>query len=205
MRYHKIMVMLVAICFSSSSLALFDAQVMAGKRSAKLSESGQSETLTGTELKAAVHLSPIPLVPVGFGLSVVTMDFPNDGDKITFSEFKGSEISLEVTAWSPISLGGLTPYGKLGYMVVGAYNRKNTVSVAGLSTDVDYVYKAKGTDIALGVKWTPLILVSALFEVDMRTQTLSVDEIKAGGSSITASDDLDYKGTSFLIGVEVGL
>ena len=68
-KFIKSFLVLGSVLFSQSSYALIDAQVLLGRRQMNLDMEGQVKDIPGSELHLAVHLDPIPLVPVAFGLS----------------------------------------------------------------------------------------------------------------------------------------
>lgn len=207
MKRWKLLAALALGTVSTQGYALFDAQVLYGQRTGKFEVGGVSETLKGNEIKAAAHLSPIPLVPVGFGLSMSNVTYPDDKGAVSFTDFQGLEASAEVTAWVPLPGFNIKPYAKLGYVIYGAYGQdgKTTDVNTGVEQDVKSVYKPKGTTLALGLSWSPLPLVSVLFEYDTRNLTLSAEEFKVAGQKVGKGLDLDNKTSSLLVGVEVGI
>lgn len=198
---------LVLLLNATPALALFDAQLFYGQRSSKFEANGASSSIKGNEIKAAAHLSPIPLVPIGFGASVSTVTYDKGTDDFTFKDFQGLEGSLEVTAWLPF-VPVVTPYAKLGYMVFGTYglDGETTDPVTNTTVESKAVYKPSGTTVALGLKWSPLPLVGLMLEYDMRQLKMKPDEIKVNGTKIaTSGSDLDNKSSTVLLGVEVGI
>jgi len=184
---------------SSEGFALIHGQALVGQRKLKVKSGGESRT--GQEFKLAVHLDPIPLVPIGFGayLSATDYDVP-----APVKSFLGTEIGLEVTAWLPVGIVGLTPYAKLGYTFMGGYVREVE------STDGSYkiLMKPSGTRIAAGLKWSPLPLIALLFELEQTEIALKQDKIKSS-SDLTGIDlgvaDLKTESFGILVGVELGI
>lgn len=207
MKRWKLLVAATLATISTQGYALFDAQVLYGQRTGKFEATGTDETLKGNEIKAAVHLSPIPLVPVGFGVSLSNVTYPEDTTTFAFKDFQGLEASAELTAWVPIPGFNLKPYAKLGYVIYGAYGLDGTTTDTntGLTVDTKAVYKPSGTSLALGLSWSPLPLVGFLLEYDSRNLTLKPEEFKVGGQKVTMNGDIDNKNSTVLVGVEVGL
>lgn len=195
---------LVLFLNATPALAIFDAQLLYGQRSSTVKAEGSpSDSIKGNELKAALHLSPIPLVPVGFGASVSTLTYEKEQD---VDAFTGLEGSLEVTAWLPF-VPVVTPYAKLGYIVFGGYGLDTDLSIPGSpASKAKTTFKPKGTTMAVGMKWSPLPLVGVLLEYDMRQTTLEADKTKIDGAEVDLGNvDLDVKSNTILLGVEIGI
>lgn len=180
---------------AGSSYGFFDAQALVGKRKGDVGKT----SVDGDELTLAVHLDPIPLVPVAFGLSLSHVNFSGESDpaKLSFDDIVGQEYVAEVMAWVPIGLFGFKPYGKVGYTVGGNYKFKGLVDAGSPpSTDPEsYTYTPAGTHLSIGLKWSPLPLIGILAEYKMSDQ-----ELKKSGRPTA-----DYKTSSLLFGVEVGI
>ncbi len=202
----RCLALLLAVPFflSNPAWALFDAQVLTGNRSTAFKLAGISSTEAGSELKAAVHLDPIPLVPIGFGLSLGQSTW-DKSTKLDFKSVDGFEIGLEVEAWLPIELAGFEPYAKVGYTVAGAYVVTKEDPTLGT---YKLAYKPKGTYIAAGLKYKFLMRLGVMLEVEQGTRTLAFDEIKDLPVGLDASlfkKDADATNTSFLLGVQAGI
>ena len=140
-KFIKSFLVLGAVLFSQSSYALIDAQVLLGRRQMNLDMERKVKDIPGSELHLAVHLDPIPLVPVAFGLSYGMI---NASKSKTFTiatatdfevkEITGHELSLEIMVWSPIDLFNITPYLKAGYVPYGVYTFSGSLEAAGTST-----------------------------------------------------------------------
>lgn len=195
--------LLAMYCLAASpAWALFNAQVLTGKRNANFKpDSGPSDTISGSELRAAVHLDPIPLVPIGFGLSLAQTAWDDDSSKLGTTEITGTDIDLEVEAWFPLELAGLVPYAKLGYTIAGLYEAK-FATIGGLNPRAQY--KPSGLSIHAGIKWEFLLRLGVMFEIEKATRKLAFDEIKDGGV-ITSTPDIDEDSTSFLLGIQAGI
>lgn len=198
------LLLIVPFLLASPAWALFDVQVLTGKRSTDFKFGDDSNTESGTELKAAAHLDPIPLVPVGFGLSLSQINW-DKSDKLGYKSLDGFEVGLEVHAWLPIDLGGLQFYGKLGYTVMGAYVATSELTPG---QDIKLAYKPSGTYIAVGAKYNFLLRLGVMLEVESGNRELKFDEIKNLPANVDASA-LKVKGeaanTSFLLGVQAGI
>lgn len=203
---HKgVLAALVLLLNATPAWAIFDAQVFYGQRNSTSKAKGAaSDTIKGNELKAAAHLSPIPLVPIGFGASVSTVTY--EKDEPSYKDFSGLEGSLEVTAWLPF-VPVITPYAKLGYIVFGGYAfESDLVTPGAATTEMKTTFKPKGTTAAVGLRWSPVPLVGLMLEYDMRQVTLEADEVKMNGLKVSAAgSDLDVKSNTVLFGVQIGI
>ena len=77
-RLAKSFLVLGALLFSQASFALIDAQVLLGRRQMTL-DLGKENALGGNETRLAVHLDPIPLIPVAFGISYGMISSSDEG------------------------------------------------------------------------------------------------------------------------------
>lgn len=200
----NIRLLALGLLISTPAWALFDVQVLTGKRKTTFKGSGLSAESSGNELKAAAHLDPIPLVPVGFGLSVSQTSWDKNDD-LSVSSIDGFELGLEVQAWLPLELAGLVPYAKLGYTVGGAYVSK----VNGISgVEPSALYKPSGLYMAAGVRWEFLMRLGVMLEIEKATRTLAFDKFEDVGSlpaGTLVGNDLDADSLSILFGVQAGL
>jgi hypothetical protein len=189
---------------SSPAWAIFNAQVLAVNRNAKFSSSGsQSDTLKGSELRAAAHLDPIPLVPIAFGLGISQTSWTDDSTKLGVDKIDGVDLDLEVEAWLPLELAGLVPYAKVGYTVGGAYAFEVTT---GTSFNPKVVYKPSGVTLHVGVKYEFLLRLGIMAEYETGTRKLTFDKVKDAGSlTLSNLKDIDENSSSFLIGVQAGI
>jgi hypothetical protein len=207
----KFSLLMVFVLNSSSAFALFDGQLLIGQRRTAFSGNANSETINSSEVQLAAHVDPIPLIPVSFGAYYLMHDYSvsKDGDVFSLSELKGSQIGLEVSAWLNIPTFDLNPYAKIGYTLLGNYkgNYDNQVISADLTANVEQDFLVKGTKLAAGLKWSPIAIVSGLFEVNYATEVWSLDELRYNGSKINTDDvdDIDAKAWTILVGVEAGL
>lgn len=205
-----VVVLLCLIFRASEAFALIDVQLLVGQRNGSLATETGDADVEGTDLKAAVHLDPIPLIPVGFGVYAANATYK---DTANIKSLKGAEFGVELTAWSPVEILGVEPYAKLGYTVVGAYEYKfKAAALEELGVEdpsIDVKMGASGTRFAAGLRWSPIPLVALMLEVEQANMKLSVDSIaKAIGLPDSASDvikDADLKSTGIFLGVQVGI
>jgi len=199
------LLLIIPFLLASPAWALFDAQVLTGKRSTDFKLGSTSNTESGTEMKVAAHLDPIPLVPVGFGLSLSQITW-DKSDNLGFKSLDGFEVGLEVQAWLPIDLGGFQFYGKLGYTAMGAY--VTTLTDATTGQDYKLAYKPSGTYLAVGAKYLFLLRLGVMLEMESGNRKLAFDEVKDLPAGLDASlfkSDGDATNTSFLLGVQAGI
>ena len=113
---------------SNNSFALIDVQALVGSDSGTISGGNafaNGGKTSGTVMGVAVHLDPIPLVPVGFGIGIGAPTLKSEDSGID-ETYTGFFVDLEVMAWTPIGFFGITPYAKLGYRAYGLYEMKNS-------------------------------------------------------------------------------
>ncbi len=197
------LLLIVPFLLASPAWALFDVQVLTGKRTTDFKLGDTSKTESGTELKAAAHLDPIPLVPVGFGLSLSQINW-DKSDELGFDSLDGYEVGLEIEAWLPIELGGFEIYGKVGYTALGGY--VGTYDVSG--QDVKLALKPSGTYIAVGAKYLFLMRLGVMLEIESGNRELKFDEVKdlpTGVDPALFKVSGDATNTSILLGVQAGL
>ena len=189
---------------ASPAWAIFNAQVLTGKREAKFSSSGRtSDTLTGSELRAAAHLDPIPLVPIAFGLAASQTTFDESSTKFGVTRIDGLDIDLEVEAWLPLELAGLVPYAKVAYTVAGAY----TMDITPVGTiKPKLLYKPSGVTLHVGLKYEFLLRLGIMAEFETGTRKLVFDKVTdIGNLSLTSLNDGDQNSTSILFGIQAGI
>ena len=207
MRILKLLLAVSLFSCSGYGYSIFDLQLFGGQRSAGMKPTGgTSSTITGSEMKAAAHLDPIPLVPIGFGLAATSLSFTKDNSKLTFDKITGSEVSFEVMAWIPKMIISLEPYVKVGYVLTGAYDMTAKANNSlGVPVKAKSLYKASGYDLAAGVTYSPLPLIGFILEADKRMETLKSDKITVDGITVPKGADIKNDSLSFLLGLEVGL
>lgn len=194
-----------ASLLSQPSMAFFDAQLLVGPRWAEVKGDNQSDSTRGTDMTAAAHLDPIPLIPVGFGFYYSQLSYdPNQFSTLGLKSLTGSEIGLEATAWLPM-IPILTPYLKVGLPVYSDF-KGSTVSTdptTGVESDVDVTFKSSGVRLGVGAKFSLIPLVAILAEAGLGQQKLKLE--KSAGVTANPKTEFDYKSTAFLVGVQVGI
>jgi hypothetical protein len=190
-----------ALISTSSAYSFINATAFYGMPSVETTVSGTTTKYSGSEMGVSLHLDPIPLVPVSFGVGVTMPTVEKDSTKVT-----GLLVDLQVTGWSPISLAGFTPYATLGYIAKGAYGFEGTLTVNNVEEDVTYAYLATGNSIGIGTRYSLIPLVEFMLEYKMRTEKLSIDDIE-GSDAVPASSlpDLESKTSSIQIGIRAGI
>ena len=189
---------------TTPAFALFDAQVMVGKRWYEQEVAGETHGLQAQQISVAAHVDPLPVIPiaVGVGINNMMLNTKDLGEDIDSASV--FEAGVEVMAWIPM-VPVITPYGRLHVPVTGKYVVKGKIEAAGASADYAETATVSGYHLNVGAKYAPLPLVKLLFEVGMSTQKFKPDEVKVGGTVQPKGDETDLKSKTFLIGVEVGL
>lgn len=208
-----IMMLGLSSAVSREAFAIVGAEVLAGQRSTSFSGNDESERMNATEVQASVHVDPIPLVPFALGLYYITHDYKpkDDGDVFAAKDFSGSQLGAQVYVWLPLKPTDFSLFAKAGYSFWGEYEALNHTSetdVEGVTADVEGKLKSTGTRLALGMKWSPIALVSALLQFDYAIDTLEFEEIKIDGQKqsdlVKDQDKIDGKSYSVLLGFQVG-
>jgi len=195
---------------SVSAYAIFDGQLLLGKRYSTYTTEGNSDTGDGTEVTLAAHVDPIPLVPVAIGAYYTMVDYKldDDGDAFALDTFSGGHMGVELMAWTPALFANLSLFAKAGYTFYGSYTGEDNDYALGDGsfTDLEAEYNLKnGTKFGAGIKWSPIFLVSALLEVDFTSEKIELDKLKAAGQTYSSTKvKTDVKSTSVLLGVSAG-
>lgn len=203
-RFFLVSSAVAVMCMAASpALALFDAQVLVGKRWYELKGDGDASGISAQEIGLAAHIDPIPLVPIAFGASIAMLDFNEDDLEGNASGTAAIfEPSLEVMAWLPM-VPVITPYARLKLPVMATYAFDGKDDGGVKSTVKGSV---SGYHLNAGIKWSPLPIVKVLLEVGMASEKLKYDEVKVDGVKVDGSvDDADLTSKAFLLGVEIGI
>jgi len=191
---------------SGTSFALFDGEVLVGKRWYKFESSGaKTSNVASQEVYAAVHLDPIPLIPIGFGLGAIAGDLKKeDFYEMGVEEAKLLEIDLEVKAWIPM-VPVVTPYVKVKVPLSAKLAIKG--KEAG-PTGADYaqVYKLTGMHLNAGILYPVIPLVKIVLEVGKGTQKREIEEYKVASvkQPLTDFKKENTNSDNFLVGVQIG-
>lgn len=190
-----------------SALALFDAELLVGKRWYDVESKAANAKPKGVaaqEVYIGAHLDPIPLVPVAFGASVSIIDLDKDDFGSGTSEAKVLEPALDIKAWIPM-VPIVTPYVKVRIPVMGKLAVKQTDNSTGTAVETVATYSLSGYHLNVGVKYSPLPLIKILLETGMGMESAKVDEIKVGGTKVNTGSDADINSKGLLLGIEVGI
>lgn len=190
---------------SANAYAIFDAQLLVGQRSAKILD----EDANSQEVGVAVHVDPIPLVPLAFGFYANSMTF-EEKDATSMDGAKGLEAGFQLYGWFPIGVAGLKPYAKVGIPLYSAIKGSQDIDDgAGGTVKVDSLFETSGMHINFGLGYSPIPMMAILFEVGLGQQKMKPKEIKFGGQkqdlSALGMEEEDYKSTSYSLGIEIGL
>lgn len=211
--------LLLLLCFlkPETSHAIIKAQVFYGTGSGDFKpDSGSSKSLSSTDMGGTLLLDPIPLVPVGFGVSVFSQTFDPKLSDHGVTDLEGYVIAPEIQAWLPFLPIPLTPYGRLSY-ALGFYKAKSEISVQGQTLKSEYLLTSSGMQVGIGAKYEPLPLpllsLAILVEANMKfysfeDRSADVVNLPSGLSADDYKSSL-HKGSwnpmTFLVGIEVGI
>lgn len=199
-----------AIFAASPAMALIHGEVSAGQRSGEFKESGsKGETLSSQTIEIAALLDPIPLLPVGVGLRLISDAHDAKVADHGFKSMTSTAVVPEVSVWSPVSFLGLTPFGRVGYTVASAYKATVERQISGSTASGSVVLKSTGPRLAVGAHYSlfsQIISIDLTAAVEHSTETLSFSEGKVGGVDLTqGAKDISYTNTAILVGVKAGI
>lgn len=192
--------------------AIVDVQLLLGvqKSSIKFSNDVKDicDNCQSNDIKAAIHVDPLPLIPVAFGLFLFNQNY----DVSVYKKFYGIQLGPEVMAWMPIPFYNLKVYGKLGYSIYSAYQAKITYTILQQEQDISYYYKQQGMHMSAGLKWDPLLLIKGLVELNFYQNKLDYDKISPASLSDALQEidsnynvNADVSGYGIFVGVEVSI
>ena len=201
-------VLIAASLSSSQAFALIHGQALVGKRWAEITPDGIDKYgAQATEIAAAVHVDPIPLVPVSAGLSLAVQNWrPEDLGAKTAA---GTELGLEVQAWVPM-VPFATPYAKLRWVMLGkmAVEGDETDETSGLTTKYAQEYSTSGVHVNVGAKFDLLPLVSMMVELGNSFGEVTLEKSKLAGVDQPLSSEAKkaskFNSRALLVGLEVG-
>ncbi len=192
------------LAMSTPALAIFDATAQYGMLSGSYTSEGTDavKLKNGSVIRAGLHIDPIPLVPIAFGVYVdkSTFEIEDSG----YDAIAGLEGGVQLYAWFPISLASLKPYAKISYPLYSKGLAENDLLSSTFSTSGPHV------GFGVGYKLIPGLPVALNLEFDIGKQTMEFDatELKteiAGTVTTSEKTSGDYSTTSIFLGVEVGL
>ncbi len=189
---------------SGTSFALFDGEVLVGKRWYKFeTDGGKTNSVVSDEMYAAVHLDPIPVIPIGFGLGAIAGDLKKEdfyGEGV--EEAKLVELDLEVKAWIPM-VPVVTPFIKVKVPLSAKLAMKGK-DAAG--ADYARLYKLTGMHLNVGVLYPVIPLIKIVFEVGKSTQKRELEENKVASikQSLAGVKKENTNSDNLLLGVQIG-
>ena len=214
---------LAASFASSQAYAILDFQGLYGfSKTASFSGGLDGDDASGTQMKFAAHINPLPLpmITLGVGLFFSTETYDVDGKQGMNAEVGGVTVLSafdELTGYSlgpdiffGVSIPGidLMPYARVSYALAAITAKGNVSSVEGgdlvTEENVEQAMVGTGVHTSIGVSYSPLPLVSILAEYEFGTDTLEVPELTQGDLT-TPKVEGEMASTSFLLGVEVGI
>lgn len=201
--FKSLLVTLVA-GYAGSAFALFDVQVLAGKRWYEIGSGDDKANISAQEFDVAAHLSPIPLVPVSFGVSANVINLHKEDFQAT--KATGFQAGLDFQGWLPF-VPVITPYARLSIPLVGTWAiESNDTLTNGDKQKSVTTAKVSGYRLAVGGKYELLPVLSLLFEAGRGMEKFQITELKVDGdkqSDKGSSENLSSN--TFMLGIEMGL
>lgn len=189
--------LLASLLVSSHASALINGELMFGTRSGSLDVGGASSDLDATPVKIGVHVDPIPLIPISFGVGFSSLSLSG---KDQYESGSGTELGFEVKAWIPM-VPIITPYARLGYIFLGNYAFDKDI----LGIPYKSAFDVSGTVFAVGAEWSPLPLIGIHLEITQGNLELDPTEIKVNGITSTSNVKADFTYSEYLLGVSAGI
>lgn len=188
-----------ASSLASPAFALVDAELAVGQRSGTWKpKNSESATISSQTIQMAAHVDPIPLIPVSFGIRVISDSYKTTIADHGVKSLTSTAVVPEITGWLP--LGSIKPFARLGYTAVSAY--KGTVEV--LSINGEIVETSTGPRMAAGVEYSPLPFVSFTVALEHSTETLKSKAITVGAVTVDATSTAVLT-NAILLGAKVGI
>ena len=191
---------------TSTALAFIDGEVSVGKRSGTWAIDGTSKSISSTSIQMAGHIDPIPLIPVSFGLRLISESYNANMTDHSVKSLTSTAIVPEVTAWLP--MGDLKPFARIGYTLLSPYKgtTEYDADADGTTSNVSVVYKSSGPRITAGIEYSLLPLISFLAAIEHSTETLKMTSGKAGAIDLTSvAKDIKFTSNAILVGAKVGI
>jgi hypothetical protein len=191
---------------STTAFGLIDGTLEVGKRNAKWAQDTDTSNISSQVARAALHLDPIPLVPIGFGLGVYSETWSVSKEDQGLSSLSSYSLVPEIVAWIP--LGDFRPSARVGYSIGTVYAGKASLpSATGVNTGA-MALVGTGLHAAIGMEWNlpivPLLSLLAHYEYAMENVKLAKD--KVGDQDISASyKPVKLTSSAVLIGVKLGI
>ncbi|MGE0171268.1 MAG: hypothetical protein AB7T49_00710 [Oligoflexales bacterium] len=159
---------LVNICLLSlvaapSAFGFIDVQIFGGQRTEMVEANRANGLDKSTEKTVALHIAPIPIVPVAFGgyFSQQRYDLNGDND-LNIKAIEGWTSGAEVMTWIPFD--SLIPYVKLSRYIDSSYEVTQGDQTNDAGTVLGGAKIDRGLELGGGLKWTPYSIVSLLLE-----------------------------------------
>jgi len=189
---------------ASTALALIDGEVSVGQRTGTWASGSTSKPIRSTSVQMAGHLDPIPLVPVSFGLRLISESYKATIADHAVKSLTSTAIIPEVTAWLP--LGDLKPFARIGYTLLSPYKGTAEYTSGSTTTNATVVYKSSGPRVTAGLDYSILPLISILAAIEHSSETLTMSSGKAGSVDLTVgAKDIKFTSNAILVGAKVGI
>ena len=149
---------LLFVYSTSNAHALVSGQFLFGKRYISTTHQAGKLDLSAWESTAALHIDPLPLIPVSFGLSYANAKIESQDVSFSVSKAYLREIGLELSAWVPLMIA-YKPYLKLN---VPVWSQLMAKTVGSNPQNIDTT--VSGIHLNIGLKWQPIQFLSVLLE-----------------------------------------
>lgn len=195
----------LGLCVMSSAASAFiSAEAQIGRGSYTLKADSDSYKYSGTDIMLSASIDPIPLVPVGFGLSLSLPNYKSE-ESDSKETFTGALVGLEVLGWVPGPLP-VRPYARLGYTILGGFTANtNDVPKVEAETTVRGVYAGVG----IGYSVIPLLEITAEYKytpgADLTITKVTIDGTDVTSALTSADKKSTFSGGTILVGARLGI
>lgn len=194
----KKLVILSLMIVSSQAMALISAGLGVGLKNTQFSDDKTTSSLKANEITAYVHVDPIPLIPVSFGLALFSDQYAGDG---TFSAMSNFAVAPEVKAWFPF--GDIRPYARASYFVYSNYTGKESIFPG---QEAKFIYNGLGYRLGVGLTYSILPLIKIFGEYGYSSENAKPKNFSVNDVDMSSgASNLNVSSQTGLLGVEVGI
>ena len=188
MRYrHLVFIFFVYITSHMNAYALVNGELIFSKKWITVSTESTEKVLSGYENKASLIFDPIPLIPVGLGLSYSSLNIDNGLAEVVESATY-DELNLALVTWLPLFSYepfmqlSIPVYSKLKFKMKSDNEKRDDGSASGMNLD-------------FGIRKTIFPFVSVILKVGVGIAKIDKFEAK----------ERDFNHKFVGLGVQVGL
>ena len=182
-----------SLAVSATGYGFVGGQAKIGQRSGTFGTGDTKFNFKGTETQISGQLDPIPILPVGFGLTLANVNVQLKDAPVNTAT--GILPTIFVWGWVP-NPSDFKPFIRIGYTALGR--------LSGSKPGSKLNYTVSGTQLGLGVEYGIFGPLSALVEFDLENAKVNPNKVEYGGVDVTSNvEKTDFKSNVILVGVDV--